>query len=60
MTDDSGFKYMQILFYYVQDAKLFTVCLPEIDVKSENFVVKVLEFSPKILEAYTEATELLL
>ena len=51
MTDESGFKYMQILFYYVQDAKLFTVYLPEMDVKSENFVVKVLEFSPKILEA---------
>ena len=59
-TDDSGMKYMQLLFYYVQDSKLFTIKLPEIGGKTENIVVKFLEFSPRILEAYVQATELCL
>ena len=58
VKDDSGMKYMQLLFYYVQDSKLFTVHLPETDVKTDNFVVKFLEFSPRILEGYVQATEL--
>ena len=59
-TDDSGFKYMQILFYYVQDSKLFTIYLPALDAKTENVVVKFLEFSPMLLGAYIEATDLCL
>ena len=58
LTDDNGFKYMQILFYYVQDAKLFTVNVPLMDVETENIVLKFLEFSPEILAVYVEVTEL--
>ena len=57
-TDESGLKYMQILFYYIQDSKLFIVYLPQMDGKSENFLLKFFEFSPRILETYVEATEL--
>ena len=32
-TDEIGFKYMQILLYYVQDSRLFTVQMPKIDLK---------------------------
>ena len=35
-THESGLKYIQILFYYVQDSKLFIVYLPQMDGKSEN------------------------
>ena len=54
---DSGIKYMQILLYYVQDSKLFTVHLPQMNTKAENVFVKFLEFSPDILAAYIKATE---
>ena len=57
-TEDSGFKYMQILFYYVQDAKLFTINLPQLDEETKNIVLKFLEFSPEILAVYIETTEL--
>ena len=56
--DKGGLKYMQILFYYVQDSKLFTIYLPEVDANNKNLVVKILEFSPGLLAAYIEATEL--
>ena len=57
-TDENDLKYMQLLFYYVQDSKLFTVHFPETDTKTENIVVKFLEFSPDILRAYIQASEL--
>ena len=57
-TDESGIKYMQILFYCVQDSKLFTIYLPQLEVKTENVVVKFLELSPLIMETYVEATGL--
>ena len=57
-TDENDLKYMQLLFYYVQDSKLFTVHFPETDTKTENIVVKFLEFSPDILRAYIQVSEL--
>ena len=57
-TDDSGLKYLQILFYYVQDSKLFTVYLPQMDARTDNIVAKFLEFTPDILTVYIQATEL--
>ena len=57
-TDENDLKYMQLLFYYVQDSKLFTVYFPETDMKTENIVVKFLEFSPDILRAYIQVSEL--
>ena len=58
VTDEGGMKYIQLLLYYVQDSKLFTVHLPEIGVKTENNLIEVLEFSPLFLEAYVQATKL--
>ena len=55
---ESGMKYMQIHFYYVQDSKLFNIYLPKVDVKTENIIVKFLTFSPFILETYVDAREL--
>ena len=57
-TDENDFKYMQLLFYYVQDSKLFTVHFPETDTKNEDIVRKFLEFSPDILKAYIQTSEL--
>ena len=57
-TDDDNLKFMQILFYYVQDSKLFTIYLPKIDVETTNVAVKFLEFSPEILAMYIKASEL--
>ena len=56
-TDESCLKYVQILFYYVQDSKHFIVYLPQMDGKSENFLLKLFNFSSRILETYVEATE---
>ena len=57
-TEENDLKSMQLLFYYVQDSKLFTVHFPETDTKTENIVVKFLEFSPDILRAYIQVSEL--
>ena len=46
---DSGMKYIQILFYYVQDSSLFHVHLPEQTQQSEELIVKILQFSPEII-----------
>ena len=54
--DENDLKYMQLLFYYVQDSKLFTVHFPETDTRTENIVVKFLEFSPDILTAYIQVS----
>ena len=56
-TDENDLKYMQLLFYYVQDSKLFTVHFPETDTKTENIIIKFLEFSPDILRAYIQVSE---
>ena len=56
---DSGMKYIQILFYYVQDATLFKVHLPVDGQQSESIVVKILEFSPEVLVAiYVKTVDL--
>ena len=55
--EQSGLKYIQILLYFVQDSKLFTIYLPEMNTKTDNIVVKFLEFSPEILSAYIHVTE---
>ncbi len=55
-----GMKYMQILFYYVQDASLFKVLLPEDQTDEESGLVKVLQFSPDVFGIYVRASELCL
>ena len=46
---DNSMKYIQILFYYVQDASLFKVHLPEQGQQSDEIIVKILQFSPEII-----------
>ena len=48
-NSDGGIKYIQILFYYVQDASLFKIHLPVDGQQGENIIVKILEFSPEVL-----------
>ena len=54
---ENGTKYLQILFYYVQDAALFKIFLPHENEKSDSFTVKVLKFSPTFLSMYTSLSE---
>ena len=55
---DSAMKYVQILFYYVQDVKLFQVHLPTTGQQAEGILLKVLQFSPDILVAfYTKVSQ---
>ena len=52
-------KYLQILFYYVQDAELFKVSLPSADDKEESMLIKILQISPEIvLSWYTNISEM--
>ena len=55
---DSGMKYLQILFYYVQDASLFKVHLPVIGSSPESWLIHFLQFSPEVLLIYTNITEM--
>ena len=50
---ENSMKYLQILFYYVQDAALFKVKLPVDDSrKTETIIVKILQFSPDALAVF--------
>ena len=55
---DSGMKYLQILFYYVQDATLFKVHLPVIGSSPESWIIHFLQFSPDVLLVYTSITNM--
>ena len=48
-ADSSDTKYIQILFYYIQDATLFKVHLPDDGHVGESLFVKVIKFSPEML-----------
>ena len=57
--DDDVMKYVQILFYYVQDAVLFKVQLPNEGNQDESIVVKILHFSPEVVTTlYTQVSSL--
>ena len=51
-------KYIQIILYYVQDATLFKIHLPDAKEHTENVLVKVLQFSPEILTVYYKVSNL--
>ncbi len=51
-------KYAQILFFYVQDAALFKVQLPDQGPQGDSLVVRILQFSPEVLtNIYTGINE---
>ena len=47
-SDDST-KYIQILFFYIQDAALFKINIPGQNYQKKGTIEKILSFSPKIL-----------
>ena len=47
-SDDST-KYIQILFFYIQDALLFKINIPGQNYQEKGTIEKILSFSPKIL-----------
>ena len=57
--EESGTKYLQILFYYVQDAVLFKVKLPTDNIgKAESTIVKILQFSPEVFAVYQNYSDI--
>ena len=57
--EDGSFKYLQILFYYVQDATLFQVNLPSKIPEETSTIVKILQFSPEVITSiYTRVSDL--
>ena len=55
---DSGMKFVQIFLYYVQDATLFKIHIPDVNEPSKNILVKILQFSPEILTVYYKLSDL--
>ena len=45
--EDDFMKYVQILFYYVQDASLFKIQLPSVAQQKPSFIEYILQFSPE-------------
>ena len=55
---DDGMKYLQILFYYVQDAELFKINLTTDYQKEESLLIKFFQMSPEIVSTlYTKVSE---
>ena len=48
-TKDDNMKYLQILFYYVQDASLFKVHLPQLEVSDDSILKQIFQWSPEII-----------
>ena len=42
-------KYLQILFYYVQDASLFKVHLPQLEANDDSILIQIFQWSPDII-----------
>ena len=58
VKEEGSFKYLQILFYYVQDAALFKIELPGKQSEQTNTFVKILQFTPDVLtNIYDSMTE---
>ena len=46
---EDSMKYLQILFYYVQDASLFKVHLPQLEVSDDSILIQIFQWSPDII-----------
>ena len=58
VKEEGSFKYLQILFYYVQDAALFKIELPGKQLEQTSTFVKILQFTPDVLTSiYDSVTE---
>ena len=57
--ESSDIKYIQILFYYVQDAALFKIHLPDDGKSGESVFVQIIQVSPDVLASFlTRATDI--
>ena len=58
VKEEGSFKYLQILFYYVQDAALFKIELPGKQSEQISTFLKILQFTPDVLtNIYDSVTE---
>ena len=58
VKEEGSFKYLQILFYYVQDAALFKIELPGKQSEQTSTFIKILQFTPDLLTSiYDSVTE---
>ena len=58
VKEEGSLKYLQILFYYVQDAALFKIELPGKSLDQTSTFVKLLQFTPDVLtNIYDSVTE---
>ena len=58
VKEEGSFKYLQILFYYVQDAALFKIELPGKQSEQTSTFVKIIQFTPDVLASiYDSMTE---
>ena len=48
-TKEDSMKYLQILFYYVQDASLFKVHLPQVKASDDSILIQIFQWSPDII-----------
>ena len=48
-TKNDNMKYLQILFYYVQDASLFKVHLPQLQPNDDSILKQIFQWSPDII-----------
>ncbi len=56
----SSMKYMQILFYYIQDSAMFKIDLPSDTENNLSAVEAVVQFSPDVLQLYSQTTSVCL
>ena len=56
--DAGGMKYLQILFFYIQDASLFKLSMPQKDNLGTNPFEAICQFSPELLSLYSSFTTL--
>ena len=58
VIEERSFKYLQILFYYVQDGALYKIELPGKQSEQTSTFVKILQFTPDVLtNIYDSVTE---
>ncbi len=56
--EGTSLEYLQILFYYVQDASLFRVHLATQDVSDDSVILKIFHFSPDFLTLHSKVSDL--
>ncbi len=58
VEEQNNTKYLQILFYYIQDSNLFKVKLPHNEGEDESLLVTILQFSPQVISLCTNILDI--